>query len=141
MRSSRQVGNPTRRGLIATVALPSTVGAVEGDDAFAARAMALRDAASAGGDQPYGAVVVRGGRIIGAAESRVVRDIDPTAHAELLAIRDATRRIGSRDLSGSILYGSSPACPMCRAAAFWAGISLLRHGPQAEDGGTPRLAP
>ena len=77
------------------------------------------------GDQPYGAVVVKDGKIVGEAPSRVVTNRDPTAHAEMEAIRDAARKLGTRDLSGCEMYGSSPACPMCRAAASFAGISRL----------------
>lgn len=107
--------------------------------AFVARAFALRQAALDSGDQGYGAVVVRDGRIVGEAASRVVIDRDPTAHAEMEAIRDAARRSGSRDLGGCTLYSSSPPCPMCEAAAYWAGIDRLVHGSSAQDAGRPRL--
>ncbi|HEY5740453.1 MAG TPA: nucleoside deaminase [Gammaproteobacteria bacterium] len=108
-------------------------------EAFVARAFELMRAAIDSGDQGYGAVVVRDGRIIGEAASRVVLDGDPTAHAEMEAIRDAARRSGSRDLGGCTLYSSSPPCPMCEAAAYWAGIDRLVHGSPARDGGRPRL--
>jgi tRNA(Arg) A34 adenosine deaminase TadA len=106
---------------------------------FMARAMALRDLAVARGDQPYGAVVVRGDTIVGEGISEVVTAGDPTAHAEMQAIRDAARRLGRADLSGCELYGSSRACPMCEAAAYWARIARLRHGADGSDGGAPRL--
>ena len=107
--------------------------------AFIERAFALRRQAGAGGDQAYGAVVVRDGRIVGEAPSRVVTGVDPTAHAETEAIRDAARRLGDRSLAGCILYSSSRPCPMCEAAAYWAGIERMVHGAQAEDAGAPRL--
>jgi hypothetical protein len=66
---------------------------------FLARARALRDQAVREGDQAYGAVVVRDGVIVGEGRNYVVLQTDPTAHAELLAVRDAARRLGSRDLS------------------------------------------
>src|SRR5262245_60736638 len=66
-----------------------------GPRAFAARAAALRDQALAAGDQGYGAVIVRDERIVGEAPSRVVTNRDPTAHAEIEAIRDAARRLGT----------------------------------------------
>jgi len=69
----------------------------------------------------------------------VVVNRDPTAHAEMEAIRDAARRLGTRDLSGMAMYGSSRACPMCRAAAYWAGISALYSGPEPNDDGRPLL--
>jgi tRNA(Arg) A34 adenosine deaminase TadA len=106
--------------------------------AFAARALALRDRAVAGGDQPYGAVVVRDGAIVGEGRSEVVTARDPTAHAEMLAIRDAMRRLGTADLAGCVLYGSSRACPMCEAAAHRARIARLAHGPDPTDDGPPR---
>lgn len=107
--------------------------------AFAARAAALRDAAVAAGDQPYGAVIVKDNRIVGEAPSRVNTNRDPTAHAEMEAIRDAARRLGTRDLSGAVMYGSARACPMCAAAAYWANIGGLYYGPDPTDGGKPGL--
>lgn len=111
-----------------------------GTRAFMARAFAMRDAAARAGDQPYGAVVVKDGRIVGEAPSRVVTGTDPTAHAETEAIRDAARRLGTRDLSGCEIYASTRPCPMCEAAAYWAGIARIHHGADAADAGPPRLA-
>ncbi len=85
------------------------------------------------------AVRVRDGRIVGEGVSAVVTDRDPTAHAEMQAIRDAARRLGTGDLSGCVLYGTSRACPMCEAAAYWARIARLNSGPQPADDGAPRL--
>ena len=99
----------------------------------------MRDRAIAMGDQGYGAIVVRAGRVIGQSPSHVVVNGDPTAHAEMEAIRDAAYRLGSRDLSGCILYSSSHACPMCEAAAYWAGIDRMVYGQQAIDAGKPTL--
>jgi len=110
-----------------------------GPTAFAARALEMRRIAVERGDQPYGAVVVRGLRIVGLGVSAVVTDNDPTAHAEMQAIRDAARRLGTRDLSGCELYGSARACPMCEAAAYWARIDRLRYGEAGTDGGAPAL--
>ena len=107
--------------------------------AFIARAFALRQRALEAGDQGYGALLVKGTRIVGESASRVVVDGDPTAHAEMAAIRDAARRLGRRDLSGCTLYSSSRPCPMCEAAAYWAGIDRLVYGRNGTDGGPPRL--
>ena len=107
--------------------------------AFATRAAEMRRLAIERGDQAYGAVVVRDGKIVGEGVSAVVTDRDPTAHAEMQAIRDAARRLGTNDLSGCVLYGTSRACPMCEAAAYWARIDRLRHGDDAADDGPPRL--
>jgi len=76
------------------------------------RAEALRDEAVRAGDQPYGAVVLRGDTVVGAARSRVVSATDPTAHAEMEAIRDAARSLRSRDLSGCVLVSTSRPCRM-----------------------------
>lgn len=91
------------------------------------------------GDQPFGAVVVKNGKIVGWGPSRVVSDTDPTAHAEMVALRDAARRLGTRDLSGCTMYSTSHPCPMCEAGAYWAGIDRFIHGTGHADGGAPRL--
>ena len=109
------------------------------DQAFIKRAFDMRDEASRTGDQAYGAVVVREGIIVGQSASHVVVHTDPTAHAEMEAIRDAARRLGSRNLSGCILYSSSRACPMCEAAAYWANIDRMIYGNNANDAGQPSL--
>lgn len=111
-----------------------------GPAAFMRRAFEMRERALAAGDQGFGAVVVRAGRIVGESPSRVRVAGDPTAHAEIEAIRDAARRLGSRDLAGCELYGTFRACPMCEAAAHWAGIARLLHGTEIVDGGPPRLS-
>jgi tRNA(Arg) A34 adenosine deaminase TadA len=108
-------------------------------EAFMRRAFELRRRAIERGDQPYGAVVVRQGRIVGEGVSAVVTTPDPTAHAEMEAIRDAARRLGTRDLSGCEMYGTSRACPMCQAGAYWANLARLWHGESIVDGGAPRL--
>jgi tRNA(Arg) A34 adenosine deaminase TadA len=106
---------------------------------FMRRAFDMRDRAIARGDQAYGAVVVRDGKVVGEGVSAVIANNDPTAHAEMQAIRDACQRLGTRDLSGCMLYGSARACPMCEAAAYWAGISRLYAGDPVGDHGAPRL--
>jgi tRNA(Arg) A34 adenosine deaminase TadA len=108
-------------------------------EAFMARAVAMRDRALAAGDQGFGAVVVKAGRIVGQAPSRVVVNGDPTAHAETEAIRDAARRLGNRDLSGCVMYSTSRPCPMCEAAAYWANLDGLRFGSSLSDAGAPQL--
>lgn len=108
--------------------------------AFMGRARAISRRAETEGDQPYGAVVVLRGRIVGEAPSAVVTKADPTAHAEIQAIRDASRRIGPASLVGAELYSSSRPCPMCEAAAFRAGIRRMVHGIALTDAGPPRAA-
>ncbi len=124
--------SPTGRDSIAQPGAPSP-------QAFITRAFDMRTEAVRTGDQAYGAIVVKDGRIIGQAPSRVIVNTDPTAHAEMEAIRDTARRLGMSDLSGAVLYSSSHPCPMCEAAAYWAGISRMVHGHQASDAGAPSL--
>jgi tRNA(Arg) A34 adenosine deaminase TadA len=102
------------------------------------RAEALRDEAVRDGDQPYGAVVLRGELIVGASPSRVITAQDPTAHAEMEAIRDAARRLRTRDLGGCVLVSTSRPCRMCEAAAGYAGIARLVHGEALIDAGPPQ---
>ena len=101
------------------------------------RAFAMKAAADASGDQPYGAVVVKDGRVVGEGPSRVVVNQDPTAHAEMEAIRDAARALGTRNLDGCVIYATSRPCRMCETAAYWANISHIYHGRALNDGGRP----
>jgi tRNA(Arg) A34 adenosine deaminase TadA len=104
---------------------------------FMQEAVRMKALAIERGDQPYGAVIVRDGQIVGRGASAVIRQNDPTAHAEMLAIRDACRRLATRDLSGCVMYGTSRACPMCETAAYWARIARLRFGDDLTSGGAP----
>lgn len=100
----------------------------------------MRDLAVELGDQPYGAVIVdASGNIVAQAPSQVIVNGDPTAHAEMEAIRNAARRLGTRDLSGHTMFSSSRPCPMCEAAAYWANLSALVHGKEGTEAGPPRL--
>lgn len=74
---------------------------------------------------PFGAVIVLNGKIIAASGNSVVKDKDPTAHAEVNAIRMACRNIGSANLAGAVLYTSCECCPMCYATAYWARIDKI----------------
>jgi len=109
-------------------------------DGFMRRARAMRQRAVETGDQAYGAVVVRYGQIVGQAPSRVIVRGDPTAHAEMEAIRDAARRLGTQDLSGCEIVSTSKPCRMCETASYWAGIERMRYGAQISDGGAPRYS-
>jgi tRNA(Arg) A34 adenosine deaminase TadA len=106
---------------------------------FMDRAYDMKRQAQNSGDQAFGAVIALAGRIVGQAPSRVVVRRDPTAHAEMEAIRDAAQRLGRRDLTGATLYSSSRPCPMCEAAASLAGIERMVHGADLADAGVPRL--
>ena len=114
--------------------------AAANDDDPMGHAFAFRDAAVASGDQPYGAVVVKDGRVVGEGPSRVIVDGDPTAHAEMVAIRDAARTLGTRSLEGCIIYATSRPCRMCETAAYWADVSYIYFGDDLNDGGRPRYS-
>ena len=77
------------------------------------------------GGGPFGAVVVHDGEIIARAANRVTRDNDPTAHAEIEAIREACRVLGTFQLEGCEIYSSSEPCPMCLGAVYWARPKAL----------------
>ena len=82
---------------------------------------------------PFGAVVVKDGKIIGRGRNHVLEDNDPTAHGEVMAIRDACKNTGSYDLSGCELYTSAYPCPMCMAATVWANIKKIYYGNTRKD--------
>ena len=98
----------------------------------------MLELAQSWGDQAYGAVLILDGRLVGEGPSRVVRDANPDAHAERVAILDAQRRLGSSPLSGSVLYSTSRPCTLCEAAAAQAGVQRMYHGPRLSDAGLPR---
>ncbi|MCJ2010081.1 nucleoside deaminase [Methylobacterium sp. J-092] len=74
------------------------------------------------GGTPYGAVLVRGDEVLARVANNVHTTNDPTGHAEMVALREASRRLNSRDLSGSVMYASGQPCPMCHAAMRLSGI-------------------
>lgn len=82
---------------------------------------------------PFGACVVKDGKIIGRGSNHVLSNNDPTAHAEVMAIRDACKNIGSYDLTGCILYTSCYPCPMCLSATIWSNIKKVYYGNTKED--------
>ena len=96
------------------------------DDYFLARAVELASRGSETGEGgPFGAVIVREGKIIAEGWNRVVASRDPTAHAEIGAIRSACAEQGHFHLTGCTLYASSEPCPMCLSAAYWARIQRI----------------
>lgn len=93
--------------------------------------LAVESASGAGG--PFGAVVALGGRVVGRGGNRVVGEGDPTLHAEIVAIREACRRLGTHDLTGAVLYASCEPCPMCFGAAWWARVDRIVHAASRAD--------
>jgi len=81
---------------------------------------------------PFGACVVRDGKLIATARNTVLRD-DATCHAEVNAIRKASRRLGTFDLSGCVIYTTTEACPMCFSAIHWARIGTIISGTRIRD--------
>lgn len=82
---------------------------------------------------PFGAVIVKDGEIVGRGHNRVLVNHDPTCHAEIEAIRDACRNLGTHDLTGCIVYTSCYPCPMCLSAIIWANITKVYYGNTAKD--------
>ena len=82
---------------------------------------------------PFGACIVKDGKIIGKGSNHVLANNDPTAHAEIMAIRDACKNIKSYDLSGAELYTSCYPCPMCLSAIIWSNIKKVYYGNTKED--------
>ena len=82
---------------------------------------------------PFGAVVVRDGKVLAASGNSVVRDNDPSAHAEVNAIRIACRAVGSPNIPGAVLYSSCEPCPMCYATAYWARVSKIFYAASWSD--------
>ena len=82
---------------------------------------------------PFGAVVVKDGKIVGEGWNRVTETHDPTAHAEVSAVRDACARLGTHALDGAVLYTSCEPCPMCLATAYWARLARIVWGNTRED--------
>ncbi len=82
---------------------------------------------------PFGAVIVLNDRIVGSGRNQVLANHDPTAHAEVQAIRDACKNLRSHDLTGCVLYTSCYPCPMCLSAIMWSNITKVFYGNTKED--------
>lgn len=98
------------------------------DEMWMARALEIARAAGRAGEVPVGAVVVRGGRLVAEAHNRTVTDTDPTAHAEVVVIRRAARRLGDWRLTGSTLYATLEPCALCAGALVLARVDRLVYG-------------
>ncbi len=85
------------------------------------------------GGGPFGAVIVKDGQIIATGTNRVTATCDPTAHAEVSAIRQAAKTLNSFDLSGCDIYNSCEPCPMCLGAIYWAHIDRMFYGNTKTD--------
>ena len=82
---------------------------------------------------PFGAVIIKNNEIVGKGNNQVVLKNDPTAHAEIVAIRDACKNLGTFDLTGCEIYNKKYQCPMCLSAIIWSNIKMVYYGNTKED--------
>ena len=94
-------------------------------------ALSLKNIENGGG--PFGAVIVKDGKIVATGVNRVTTSTDPTAHAEVNAIRKAAKKLGTFDLSGCEIYTSCEPCPMCLGAVYWAHLDKMYYGNTKAD--------
>jgi len=100
---------------------------------FMRKAIALSVENIKNGGGPFGAVIIKGGEIIATGVNRVTSDNDPTAHAEVNAIRNASKKLGTFDLAGCDIYTSCEPCPMCLGAIYWAHLDKMYYGNSKTD--------
>ena len=105
------------------------------DEDWMRRAIALAERASGQGEVPIGAVLVRDGELLGEGYNRPIGEHDPSAHAEIMALRDAGRRVGNYRLPGSVLYVTLEPCPMCAGALVHARVARVVFGASDPRGG------
>jgi len=106
----------------------------EHNDRFMKKAIGLsRAGMEAGSGGPFGCVVVRNGAVVGKGYNSVLSDEDPTAHAEINAIRDACQKLDTFELDDCVLYTSCEPCPMCLSAIYWARIPEIYYSNTKED--------
>ena len=103
------------------------------ENKFMRMAIELSKESVARGGGPFGAVIVRDGKLIARGANRVTLNNDPTAHAEVVAIRNACRELQTFDLSGCTVYTSCEPCPMCLSALYWAGVSRICYANTKRD--------
>ena len=108
------------------------------DEEYMRMAVEEARAAQSTGEVPVGAVVVADGRVIARAGNRTIRDCDPTAHAEMVALREAARALGNYRLSGVTLYVTIEPCAMCAGAMVQARVARLVYGADDPRGGAVR---
>ena len=103
------------------------------DRKFMGEAIRLANESVHHGGGPFGAVIVKDGKIIAGSSNSVTIDNDPTAHAEVNAIREACRKLGTFDLTGCRIYTSCEPCPMCLGAIYWSHIERIYYGNTRKD--------
>lgn len=100
---------------------------------FMRKAIAISKKSVENGGGPFGAVIVKDGVVVASSNNQVTKNNDPTAHAEVMAIRKACKKLNTFDLSGCVLYASCEPCPMCLSAMYWAHIDHYFYANQKED--------
>ncbi len=100
---------------------------------FMSQALQLAEQSLKHGGGPFGAVIVKDDVVVGSGTNRVTLDNDPTAHAEMLAIRAACQAVTDFQLAGCTLYVNCEPCPMCLAALYWAGIKTIYFAAERTD--------
>ena len=113
--------------------MKNTIKITEQDCEWMREAIRLANESVMRGGGPFGAVIVKDGNLVAKGSNCVTLHNDPTAHAEVSAIRDACRQLGTFDLSGCIIYTSCEPCPMCLGAIYWARIKRVFYGNTKKD--------
>ena len=103
------------------------------NDDFMRQAIALAVENVKNGGGPFGAVIVKDNKVVATGVNRVTANNDPTAHAEVSAIRAACTKLGTFDLSGCVIYTSCEPCPMCLGAIYWAHLDKVYYGADQHD--------
>ncbi|XBB65169.1 nucleoside deaminase [Nocardioides sp. WV_118_6] len=103
------------------------------EETWLAQAIDLATANVADGGGPFGAVIVRDGEAVATGQNRVTRNLDPTAHAEVMAIRTACTALASFELTGCVLYSSCEPCPLCLSASLWARLDRVVYAADRDD--------
>ncbi|MBZ5540360.1 MAG: tRNA adenosine(34) deaminase TadA [Acidobacteriia bacterium] len=111
---------------------------MDADIAFQQQALAEARAAAAAGEVPIGAVLVHDGKVIARAGNRTIRDCDPTAHAEMVVLREGARVLGNYRLADTTLYVTLEPCSMCAGAMIHARVARLVYGCDDPKGGAVR---
>jgi guanine deaminase len=106
---------------------------IEATDSWLAHAVRLAEENVAAGGGPFGAAIVRGDELVASGVNQVARTLDPTAHAEVVAIRAACRLIGDFKLTGCVLVSSCEPCPLCLSAALWARVDRVVYAADRND--------
>lgn len=103
------------------------------DETYLQQAIDLATLSATQSGGPFGAVVVQNGIVIGRGHNQVTETCDPSAHAEIVAIRDACKTLNTYQLNDCVIYSSCQPCPMCMSAIYWARIPQLFYAASAED--------